>query len=164
MACVADPELRKALEAALKAAPPEFYAAPSSSSGKHHPADEINPGGLALHSVRDLIFGQILCDYYGVKGHDRDVILAALLLHDIKKGGEPWNNYDPAHGPIGAKWLGTVWSATQSPALDAVRSLVHNHMAQWNAPQPTPPADLANQIVSYADYLASLDGFYVTVP
>ncbi|MBI4864586.1 MAG: DUF1669 domain-containing protein, partial [Candidatus Riflebacteria bacterium] len=93
LAYIKDATIRSATEKAVAAAPAEFFQAPSSSSGKHHPADEINPGGLALHSLRDVVFGELLCDYYKVKGKQRDEILAALLLHDLKKGGEPWANY-----------------------------------------------------------------------
>ncbi|MBI4860686.1 MAG: hypothetical protein HY815_10565, partial [Candidatus Riflebacteria bacterium] len=90
-------------------------------------------------------------------------ILAALLLHDLKKGGEPWADYDAAHGPPAAKWLGEPWNE-RSESFDRVRGMVADHMAQWNSPKATPPADLANQIVSYADYIGSQDSIYVTVP
>lgn len=161
---IQDPALAASVRTALKAAPAEFFTAPSSSTGKYHPADEINPGGLAFHSLRDVKMGDILCDYFKVGGAEKDQILSALLLHDIEKGGVPWHGYAKDHGPIGERFLDGVWDHTKDPALDHIEELVSNHMAQWNFPDPTPPKDLDNQIVSYADYLASLDNVYMQIP
>ena len=150
---------------ALAAGPAEFLTAPSSSSGRYHPADEINVGGLALHTARDVVMGDLLCKFYGIDGLERDQILASLVLHDLKKGGEPWNDYDKAHGPLVARWLGTIWKdQAGNAALNKVRELAGNHMAQWNKPQAAVPTDVANQIASYADYLAARDNVYVEVP
>lgn len=156
-----------AVKKALDQAPPDFFKAPSSSSGKYHPPDEINPGGLAFHSLRDVEMGDILCEYFNVKGPERDEILGALLLHDVQKGGQPWKGYAPDHGPIASRWLAGVWG--QDTASSHMRELIANHMAQWNYdtakhPCPTPPGDLDNQIVSYADYLGSLDDVMVERP
>jgi hypothetical protein len=164
IACIQNPMISAVVREAINAAPAEFFTAPSSSSGRYHPADEINVGGLALHSLRDVRMGEMLCDYYDVKGTERDEVLGALLLHDIKKGGDPWDGYDEAHGPNGSKWLDEVWQHKCDPSCNHMRELVGNHMAQWNFPEPAPPRDLANQIVSYADYLGSRDNVYVDVP
>jgi hypothetical protein len=165
LAMIKNPAIVAATKKALAVAPPEFFTAPSSSSGKYHPADEINVGGLALHTARNVVMGDLLCKFYGIDGLERDEILAGLVLHDMKKGGEPWKGYDKAHGPLAAKWLGQVWKdQAGNAALGRIRELTGNHMAQWNAPQPSVPADVANQIVSYADYLAARDNVYVEVP
>lgn len=161
---IQSPAIRQAVQQALDAAPPEFMTAPSSSSGRYHPADEINPGGLVLHSLRDVQVGAMLCDYYHVGGKAKDEILGGLLLHDIKKGGEPWKGYAADHGPLASQWLGKVWAHQSDPSLTTMRELVANHMAQWNEPAPTPPKDVANQIASYADYLGSRDNLYVQTP
>jgi len=165
VALIQDPVIRAAVGSAVEAAPKEFFEAPSSSTGKYHPADEINPGGLALHSLRDVRVGELLCDYFKIpEGTERDEILGALLLHDIKKGGEPWNGYAKDHGPLANRWLDEVWEHKCDASCNHIRELVGNHMAQWNFPRATPPTDLANQIVSYADYLGSRDNVYVRVP
>ncbi len=155
----------------------QFFTAPSSSSGRYHPADEINQGGLCLHSLRDVDMGEMLCNFFSnyqlngqhftVTPHDRDEIAAALTVHDIEKGGEPWGTYAGDHGPLGESFLEQDWKGDPRAADAAdVPSLVGNHMAQWNQgpdrqPDPRIPQDLKNQIVSYADYLAALDDVYV---
>jgi hypothetical protein len=163
VAMIQNPMLSQVTQTALDAAPKEFFEAPSSSSGRYHPADEINKGGLVLHSLRDAQMGLILCDYFDVQGEQRDEITAALILHDIKKGGEPWDGYAEDHGPLGEQWLDEVWGPGHrcDASCNHVRELVGKHMAQWNAPEPAPPHDMANQIVSYADYLGSRDNVYV---
>jgi hypothetical protein len=161
-----DAQLRAFVKRAVEHAPPEFFVAPSSSSGNYHPADEMNPGGLLVHTVRDVKMGRILARYFNLSQKETDEISAALLLHDIQKGGIPWRGkapnfgYDPSHGPIAAQWL-KQFKDQNSPEEEAVDDEVRNHMAQWNKPLPTPPKTLGEQIVSYADYLASLENVYV---
>lgn len=156
---------------ALEKAQPEFFIAPSSSTGKHHPADEINEGGLLLHTIRNVATGRFLAKYFHVKPKQEDEIVAALILHDIQKGGIPWkktskpgdapySGYDPAHGPIAAKWLSQFEGDCKTVCKDIERDVEH-HMAQWNEPTQTPPETIEEQIVSYADYIASIDNIYV---
>ena len=176
---IQSPIIAGMVKEALTKAPQEFFSAPSSSSGRYHPADEVNNGGLALHSLRDELVGALLVDFYnqdksantvgnqGIAGDKRDVILGALVLHDIEKGGEPWNKYDPAHGPLGATFLEETWKDNPNQAFaKEMEDLVNNHMAQWNKTEdgdrdPKVPADIPNQIVSYADYLGSQPNVFV---
>lgn len=160
---ICDPAIRQLVQQGLDAAPPEFWSEPSSSTGMHHPADEINPGGLAYHVARVGTMAEFLCDHYKVTGRQKDEIVGAALLHDIKKGGDPWNKYASNHGPIASKWLAGLWKTSNDPSTTKIRELVNNHMAQWNEPVSTPPQDLANQIMSYADYIAALDTVFVQV-
>lgn len=160
---IVDPKIRQLTQQALDAAPPEFWTVASSSTGMHHPADEINPGGLAYHVARVATMAEFLCDHYQVTGRQKDEIVAAALLHDIKKGGDPWNKYAANHGPLASKWLAGLWKNSNGPSTTKIRELVNNHMAQWNEPVSTPPQDLANQIMSYADYIAALDTVFVQV-
>lgn len=176
---IQSPVISGMVSEALSKAPQEFFSAPSSSSGKYHPADEVNNGGLALHSLRDELVGAMLIDFYNqdkkhntvgdqhITGDQRDLILGALVLHDIEKGGVPWNKYDPAHGPIGATFLEDAWKENPNQAYaQKMQELVNNHMAQWNRSpdekrDPKVPQDIPNQIVSYADYLGSQPNVFV---
>jgi hypothetical protein len=157
---IQSPEVRKLVEQARAKAPKEFYIAPSSSSGRYHPADEINEGGLALHSYRSAVMADVLAKYFGLDAEQRDLVVAGALLHDINKGGTPWQNYARDHGPQGQKWLDDTWTG-ETKTEKSIESLVGNHMAQWNWPTATPAKDLLNLIVSYADYLGSQDSVYV---
>lgn len=165
-------KVRLFVKKALAAAQPEFFRAPSSSSGKFHPADEINLGGLLVHTIRNVVVGRLLAQFFNLPPQRHDFITAGLILHDIDKGGIPWKHnskpgdapdsgYDPAHGPVAADWL-KQFEAECGPDCDSIIEDVRDHMAQWNKPGPTPPWNLEEQIVSYADYLASHDSVYVS--
>lgn len=155
-----DPNVKNAVSEAVAQAQPQFFQAPSSSSGRYHPADEINVGGLLAHSVRDMVVGGWLADYFQLSAQQKDTIQGALLIHDIQKGGIPWGSYDSSHGPDGADWFKQFEAGNGQEAVE-IELLVRNHMAQWNRPTATPPQTLDEQIVSYADYLAALDDVYV---
>ncbi len=99
---IQDKEIRDFVKMAFEKAPKGFFKAPSSASGKYHPADECDPsnvnlsptkpakeykgGGLVLHSRRDQFMAEKLCQHYGITGKEKDEILAAMALHDIMKG------------------------------------------------------------------------------
>lgn len=168
---ISDPHVKLFVKKALKDAQPEFWRAPSSSTGKYHPADEINYGGLLVHTVRNVVMGRMLAGFFGVAPHVYDLVAAAEILHDIDKGGIPWKHdtktgdapdsgYVTDHGPVAAEWLKNFKDEC-GPDCDQIIDGVRTHMAQWNKPGPTPPKDLFEQIVSYSDYLASQDTVYV---
>jgi uncharacterized protein with PQ loop repeat len=167
-----DENIKTFVKKALAKAQPEFWRAPSSASGRYHPADEITAKGLIVHSIRDAIVGRALANYFGLSGTEKDIIVAALLIHDIEKGGIPWKHdlhsgsapdsgYVPNHGPIAGDWLKQFKSDSCGPKCDEIIQDISAHMAQWNKP-PTPPKTLGEQIVSYSDYLASHDSLYVS--
>lgn len=201
------PDVRAFVKEAFDKVPQAFYQAPSSSTGKFHPADEVDPntlrpeeikkraehsehpeqpltppanpyhgGGLVLHSARVVAVGDRLCKYFGVTGRDRDLVLAGLALHDIMKfatkaavdatpAGQPvpWTQYTtPDHGPAGAAWVQKLDPA-HSDIAAPIAHYIDDHMAHWNAPKETPPADINDLIVSLSDYVASLPNFYVNV-
>lgn len=145
---------------ALAWAPKEFFTASSGNTYRFHPADEAGAGGLLLHTIRDVIMGRKLATYFNLPQEKTDEISAALILHDVQKGGIPWNGVNMKHGPIAGEWL-KQFSCENSGQKEAIIREVTHHMAQWNQPKPTPPATLEEQLVSYADYLASLDDVYV---
>lgn len=168
---IESPNIKLFVKKALKEAQPEFWRAPSSSTGKYHPADEINYGGLLVHTIRNVIVGRMLSQYFNLTRRQSDIVAAALILHDIDKGGIPWKHdtkpgdapdsgYVTDHGPVAAEWL-KGFEQECGPDCDEIIDGVRAHMAQWNKPGPTPPRNLVEQLVSWADYLASRDNVYV---
>ena len=159
----------------------EFFAAPSSSTGKYHPADEINVGGLALHSLRDVEMGNKLCQIFQIDGLERDEILGALAVHDIAKGGTPWTGYAGDHGSLAQNFLEKIWGVDPKAPDDVAHPERHmavlagRHMGQWNVQAPEPgkkygekdpqvPRNIDEQIVSWGDYLGALDNVYLNAP
>jgi len=190
---IQDKEIKAFVKKSLASLPEGFLMAPSASSGKYHPADEVDPsdvnpstdkeyepykgGGLVLHSRRVQVMAGELCDHYGVKGKQKDEILAAMALHDAMKGvtmeqmtdamdnGEPvpWNKTTTEeHGAVAAEWIKRM-DPTGGKLTKNIQKYAANHMSIWNKPDPTPPEDIGNFISSMADYTVSQKSFYLEV-
>ncbi|MBI2266362.1 MAG: HD domain-containing protein, partial [Armatimonadetes bacterium] len=194
---VETPALRALLKEAFEKAPPGYYQAPSSSSGRFHPADEVNSdlldpekmgafakpadvytgGGLVLHTRRVVEAAKALTTFLGIKGVERDHIIASAALHDVMKfvkaedvkkvkPGEPvpWGEYTtPDHGLAGALWLSRLDSAKNGIKTKDIARFVEKHMSAWNKPETSPPTDFGEMVVSMSDYMASQPGWYVKV-
>lgn len=189
---IKDPKLRAFVEEALAKVPEGFKKAPSASSGKFHPADEVDPnkvditdkdygeykgGGLVLHSRRVQVMAGKLCDHYGIKGKEKDEVLAAAALHDAMKGVTmdemtkamdegtpvPWSDTTtPEHGHVAAEWIKRL-DPTGGKMTENVARLAAGHMSIWNKPEPTVPQKLGALIISMADYTVSQNNFYLKV-
>jgi HD superfamily phosphodiesterase len=151
----------------LKECDKEFFTAPSSKSGMFHPADEINEGGLALHSSRVVQMGEYLGEYFGLDAREKDTLRAGLVLHDSVKGGDPWKGYSNEHGELASKFISSLDGPDDARTTAA--QIANNHMAVWRqkvdgTPNPAVPDNKMDMITSLADYLAARDNLYVDVP
>jgi hypothetical protein len=63
----------------------EFWYAPSDNMIGTHPDDEYTAGGLLLHTKRVVRAAKLLCEAYCVDTDERDMIIAACILHDTTK-------------------------------------------------------------------------------
>ena len=164
---IADPAIAAMVQEGLKAADGEFYTAPSSKSGFFHPADEINEGGLALHTARVVHMGEQLGEFFGLNDRERDIMRAGLILHDSVKGGEPWKGYAEDHGELAGKMI--LGLDGPEDAKKVASQIASNHMALWRKtadrqPNPAVPDNKMDMIASLADYLAARDNIYLDVP
>lgn len=143
--------------------PEEFFKAPASSTGKYHPEYCLGEGGLYRHTRAAVAIAQELFQmecYGGLWSDDeKDYIIAALILHDTRKSGDPWERHTRNDHPLlaaRALWadrtLGTVFCQN-------VTNLIASHMGQWNKIQDDlylpKPKIKAEQFVHLCDYLAS---------
>ena len=123
--------MRRFVDAALRRADPEFWKAPCSSSGKYHPYEDQGEGGL----IRHLKKGAAVVAEYARRArfseYETDLALAAAVLHDIKKDGEPWSGKtDYTHGIIGARWL-KQFEMDDLTGKQVILDAVRYHMAPW---------------------------------
>jgi hypothetical protein len=72
-------------EAVIGGLPEAFYLAPSSTTGKYHPQDEIAAGGLALHSWRMAMLSQEMSRMSDDAGRLAKPLLLAAIVHDAFK-------------------------------------------------------------------------------
>ncbi|MCK4818601.1 HD domain-containing protein [bacterium] len=139
----------------------DFWSAPTSSSGRYHPPESnIEPAGLLAHIVKALEVADGLFSYYGVKSEiDKDIVNAALLLHDSYKGGptEKWSSMDPAHGKFAKQFFKDIEldEYIKSIILDCIET----HMSRWARPLKSSMAGYTptklQRIVSLSDFIAS---------
>jgi 23S rRNA maturation-related 3'-5' exoribonuclease YhaM len=167
---ISSPKINKFIKKALKAAPKEFWTAPASSGGKYHPQENrTSPGGLIIHTRKMVQIAIDLLRFFDSQNSlTRDIVIAAIILHDSKKSGHPWGRHTRRdHAHIGADWiLRDVCTATEraDPDILEISRLVRAHMGIWNYPEPTPAIvigkyldrrSLMSLIVQLADYWSS---------
>jgi len=147
---------------AFDVAHPEFFQAPSSSTGKYHTPENNLIGGLTgVHTIKTAFFGHDFaahsCPEY------KGPVIAACLLHDIRKGVKPdgeWGGYAREHALLGYEWL--MQFDLQEPNKEIIRQGVRTHMTDLSFPKEekllalNPNLPLTQRIVQYADQAASL--------
>ncbi len=130
-------------------APVEFFYAPASPSGKHHPVWQNEPGGILRNTVECCLFIDVamaqewqLTDDTGsgdpknpyLCEPDRSIIYAATILSDTCKGGYPWGpKTDYRHGQIAADlWKPFGEKLGVSPrAQELIYEATYWHLGRW---------------------------------
>jgi len=85
---VTDGNMQGFLLAAMGDFPYYFWEAPA-SVGQYHPKDERKAGGLVLHTRRVCKLVDIFVRFYDLTLWERDILLAASVLHDSFARGIP---------------------------------------------------------------------------
>ena len=156
-----------------------FWTIPSSFSGKYHPPDEHGEGGNLLHTKRVVRVARSICDSYTVTSDERDMVMAACLLHDVTKGisssDDDMFHYDPMH-PYTVEALvkkaieydkeySTDGSSTtlflNEEAVHTILRLVRCHLGPWSPVPETYPITYLDYIVHLADNIASKIHSYI---
>lgn len=150
-----------------------FWDIPASFSGKHHPPDERSVGGNVLHTKRAVRVGVVLADSYSLSSEERDLITAALLLHDVTKGIKSESSskyyYDPMHPYTAGSFIKKCQeqdkkyaSESQSSTLfiseedtQTILRLIRCHLGPWSPVPETNPVTYMDMIVHLADSVSS---------
>ena len=155
---------------------PEFFTAPSSSSGKYHPEDEINEGGLVLHTLRVVKMADELAglpwNWETLKAHDclgYDVLIASAILHDCcKSGKDSWGEHTVAEHPIFAAEF-VLETCGKNRITRGIANTIASHMGYshkergWNKAGLPIPKTLCQKLLHEADYLASRKAFNIAI-
>jgi hypothetical protein len=175
---IVDKDILELTKKILIAAPKYFWRIPASSTGKYHPKLSLGDGGLVRHvkaciNICKEFFGNetILSIYFDreLKQKGKDIIIAALLLHDICKSGieDVEQQYGCAEHPLLVRTLCRVKKIDGGSILEYILQLIETHMGQWNTEYKTKqeilkkPFSNAQKFVHTIDYMASrkiLDG------
>lgn len=159
-------KLASFVTACLLRAPDYFYTMPASTTGNYHPAYCFGEGGLVRHVKASVAIAIDLLrlEQYGRKYINRDLVLAALILHDIVKKDPVKNETAFLHPLLGADFVENMVKECdediQKQAKEIAR-LIRSHMGQWTTSDHCPgitlpkPQQLDEQFVHLCDYLAS---------
>ncbi len=163
---IKDVELREYITDLLNKIPAYFWEVPASSTGKYHPAYALGKGGLVRHTraavqiALELFENKTVCNFNDL---EKDIIIAALILHDTVKHGIPGGRYTVSnHGMLVEVVAGyDVDSEKENETLATLFKAIRAHMGQWNHDYrsgkkvaPVPLTDL-EKFVHLCDYLAS---------
>ena len=149
--------------------PDYFFSVAASSTGKYHPPYALGEGGLVRHTkaavtiAHELLQLEMYNDVFTPA--EKDLIIAALILHDGKKHGDNGSQYTVAEHPlVVADWIaGDEVLSDMLPAstLQVLRDAIASHMGQWNTDYKTKkeilpkPQTEIQKFVHLCDYLAS---------
>ena len=102
---IKDPKLQCFVTHCLINLPDYFFTMPASTTGKHHPQYSLGDGGLVRHTKAAIgIVEQLLqVDFISEKIPKKDLVYAALLLHDGVKKKSADSQYTAFEHPLLAR-------------------------------------------------------------
>jgi len=154
-------KIRNFTIAVLNAVPDDFWTMKTSTSGKYHPPECNEVGGLIIHIQRACYFGSLFINANGwdslnIRG---DILLSALLLHDIGKREKYDKYWDYVNHPIsGSKMLYPYKHMLPEKVFVMISNCVLHHMNRFGPKTIQKPDNKYNILELYtyqADYLAS---------
>jgi hypothetical protein len=154
--------IREFTRLCIVSAPDYFFTdCPASSTGKFHPIDELGADGTILHTKKVLTVAYQLCRGLNCENH-RDEILAACLIHDLRKQGIKKTGHTARNHPaLGADLVEEVQRATQMLSKESyqiIRSSVGYHYGPWSTGKWKKPLEeyTPEELSVYlSDYVAS---------
>jgi hypothetical protein len=158
---IGNESIRNFTIACLQDAPKELETIPASVSGKFHPPKACEEGGLIWHIKRTCYFANMFFNSFKWKSENikGDIVLSALLLHDIcKKGayGNYWEYVD--HPTNAAKFIEKHKNMLPEKIFKIIQNCVMFHMGPFGPKKINKEMEeykFLELIVYQCDYLAS---------
>jgi len=157
-----DETIREFTRLCICAAPDYFFVdCPASSSGKYHPIDELGADGTILHTKKVFTVAYQLCR--GLKCEsNRDEIIAACLIHDLRKQGMTKTGHTAKNHPkLAADLVEEVQQATQmlsEKSYQIIRNACGYHYGPWSTKEWLKDLNEYSReelVVYLSDYIAS---------
>lgn len=143
-------------------APDFLNTVPASVSGKYHPEEATKQGGLVWHIRRACWFANMFFESFKWDGNNlrADIILSALLLHDIGKqesyGKDFWKYVN--HPLTAGKMIERNKNMLPEKIFKVIQNCVHQHMHVFGPKdiiKPTEDLNICELIVYQCDYLSA---------
>lgn len=131
-----DENIKEFTNLCVIAAPDYFFTdCPASSSGKYHPISELGPDGTILHTKKVFTVAYEFCRGLGCE-HNRDEILSACIIHDLRKQGLTKSGHTTKNHPdLAAKLVEEVQRDTMllyDESYNLIRNMVGYHYGIWS--------------------------------
>jgi HD superfamily phosphohydrolase YqeK len=157
-----DARIKAFTELCLMLAPDYFFTdCPASSSGKYHALDELSWDGTIIHTKRVVTVAYDLCRGLGCESN-RDAIVAACIIHDLRKQGLKKSGHTQKNHPdLAAQLVDEVQRDTnilEPDVYEVIRNGVGYHYGLWSQIKwKKPLADYTKEelCVYLSDYIAS---------
>lgn len=149
-----------------------FWESGASSSGKFHPVFSQGVGGLVRHVKAAFLFVEEflrLNRWSYMREEYKDYARVAILLHDCAKygaGDEMDKEAYAEHGALAAQMVIAFWEEEfeyeHGKLSDLLPMAIRSHMGQWVNEREDRPFTSIDQLVHYADYIASRN--FIDIP
>jgi hypothetical protein len=131
-----DDNIKEFTRLCIIAAPSYYFTdCPASSSGKYHPISELGADGTILHTKKVFTLAYELCRGLGCE-HNRDEILSACIIHDLRKQGLTKSGHTTKNHPdLAAKLVDEVQRDTMlldEKSHHLIRNMVGYHYGLWS--------------------------------
>jgi len=166
LSLIKDQRVKNFAEKAIETLPDYFFVMPASTTGKYHPPYAIGDGGLLRHTKAAIAIATDLfvLDEYNFEGNIKDLIIAALILHDGWKKGDGSTQWTvDVHPKFAVDELNKnpKLLATLTPdEVEIITCSIRSHMGKWNKDRSgneilPKPQTKYEKFVHLVDYLAS---------
>jgi len=166
LSLIKDERVREFAQKAIETLPDYFFIMPASTTGKYHPSYAIGDGGLLRHTKAAVAIATDLfvLEEYNFEGNIKDLIIAALILHDGWKKGDgstQWTvNVHPEFAINELSRTPELFAILTSDEVEIITCSIHSHMGKWNTDRSgneilPKPKTKYEKFVHLVDYLAS---------
>lgn len=157
LSLISDISLKILVVECVKSSPHEYWEKPSAFYQGHHPNDEHKPWGNLIHAKRTVCIGSMLSEPEKLEHHDKDLLIASLILHDIGKYGidSKAEKVQKDHPQIARQLI----SQTTNDGIE-IANIIETHMGQWHNPQPSTKLQY---LCHDADYIASRTNIIIPI-
>lgn len=110
----------------------EFFKAPASKTGRHHPKCSNVQGGLIRHTKRAAAVAEHLCRAMAFTDAQKDIVIASVILHDIRK--DDYRHHAESAVTFIAKVLSEYDDLAGQIGMDAILKItgcIGHHMGPW---------------------------------
>jgi len=149
---------------------PDYFWTAAASKEKYHPPDERKKGGLVLHVRRLCALTEHMVRLYELNYWERDVLLAASILHDAFSKGESdkkKTSYSqplhPLYVPLQFPYNADADRFIDKKLYDEIMECVVSHSGRFSIHPLLNSNKKLPSIFQQMDYLASRENIFIDI-